>query len=477
MKYLKKFENDAAYQAYVATDYAKPNVSYCVSENEVHYNPWVETKLVVTYNVSTTSSPTKIANFARVSAFTEIEIDGVVQPTVVSAYTFSTTGEHTVKYTLRDNTTIEANLFYYYFSGITSVFIPNTVTSIGDDAFGRCSGLTSIDIPDSVVSIGERAFYSCLRLRSVTISNGTIGASAFSTCNISELTLKEGVTSIGEMAFWYNQISHLTIPDSVVSIGEQAFDSSYLLTGVTFGTGMTSIGDRVFSNCRGITSIGGVGSGASLIIPNHITSIGNNTFASCTGLTFVNIPSTVTSIGKYAFSYASALTDVYLDCSVIGEDAFDHCGVLSSVTFGSNVTTIGYEAFNRCLSLSSITVPNTVSAINDRAYANCSGLTSVSIDCASIGASAFTYCVALETINLGANVTTIASRAFNGTAGSVLATITSLATTAPTIANSAFMGVKTGGTLTVPSGSSGYDVWMGTGDYYLGKYNWTKVEQ
>jgi len=55
--------------------------------------------------------------------------------------------------------------------------------------------------------------------------------------------------------------------------------------------------------------------------------------------------------------------------------------------------------------------------------------------------------------------------------------ITSNATTAPTISYSTFKDVKSGGTLTVPSGSTGYDVWMGTGDYYLGKYNWTKVEQ
>lgn len=60
---------------------------------------------------------------------------------------------------------------------------------------------------------------------------------------------------------------------------------------------------------------------------------------------------------------------------------------------------------------------------------------------------------------------------------SSLETITSLATTAPTIDNTAFRNIKTGGTLIVPSGSTGYNVWMGTGNYYLGKYGWTKVEQ
>jgi hypothetical protein len=72
-------------------------------------------------------------------------------------------------------------------------------------------------------------------------------------------------------------------------------------------------------------------------------------------------------------------------------------------------------------------------------------------------------------------VTSIGDRAFYDCSG-LTSTICN-AITAPTIQNSTFQNVKTSGTLTVPSGSTGYDVWMGTGDYYLGKYNWTKIEQ
>lgn len=60
---------------------------------------------------------------------------------------------------------------------------------------------------------------------------------------------------------------------------------------------------------------------------------------------------------------------------------------------------------------------------------------------------------------------------------SSLTSITSNATTAPSIQSSTFQSIKTGGTLYVPIGSSGYDTWMGTGNYYLGKYNWTKADQ
>ena len=110
--YLKKFENHTQYETYTAsTEFITPNVSLCAQENEVHYNPYVEpieTRLVAKYNVTSTSNPTRIGY--STSGFSAIEIDGVVQPSVVSAYTFSTTGEHTVKYTLTDPTIIEHTL-------------------------------------------------------------------------------------------------------------------------------------------------------------------------------------------------------------------------------------------------------------------------------------------------------------------------------------------------------------------------------
>jgi len=247
--YLKKFETQAAYEA-AQSGLILPNVSLTVDNNTVHYNPSspvpptpTETRVVAKYNVTSTSSPTQIGYEQYTSGFSAIEIDGVTQPSVVSAYTFNTTGEHTVKYTLTNPTTI------------------------GDMAFGECGSLTSIDIPDSVTSIGSGAFDSCRSLKNIAI-------------------------------------------------------------------------------------------------PSGVTSIGNNAFIYCSGLT--------------------------------------------SCTIGSGVTSIGFGAFS-----------------------DCSGLIS----------------------------------------------ITSNATTAPTIQKGTFKRINTNGTLTVPIGSSGYDVWMQNANYYLGLYGWTKVEQ
>ena len=90
-------------------------------------------------------------------------------------------------------------------SGLTSVTIPNSVTSIGGRAFYNCRGLTSINIPNSVTSIGDEAFYNCRGLTSVTIPNSvtSIGQSAFTSCTaLTTVIIGNSVTSIGQNAFF-----------------------------------------------------------------------------------------------------------------------------------------------------------------------------------------------------------------------------------------------------------------------------------
>ena len=174
--------------------------------------------VVAKFSVDSTSSPTHIigANWDEggySSALTAIEIDGVAQQSLVSAYTFSTTGEHTVKYTLADTTTLGSYAFCSCYN-LTSVTIPNSVTSIGDDAFYDCDNLTSIVIPNGVTSIGYDAFAGCSSLTSIDIPSG--------------------VTSIGEYVFYScSSLTSIDIPSGVTSIGEYVFYNCTSLTSVT----------------------------------------------------------------------------------------------------------------------------------------------------------------------------------------------------------------------------------------------------
>ena len=171
--YIKLFETHSAYNTYITGgDAILPNVSYCEDQNGVHYNPWVETRVVAKFNVTDTSTEIPIANYmggptSTTDGIDEIEIDGVVQPTTKNTYLFGTTGEHTVKYTLSNPTTI-VNYGFEGCSDMVNITIPNTVTTIGDSAFYGCRSLTSATIGSGVTTIGNSAFSNCTSLTSVT---------------------------------------------------------------------------------------------------------------------------------------------------------------------------------------------------------------------------------------------------------------------------------------------------------------------
>ena len=169
--------------------------------------------------------------------------------------------------------------------GCKNTVIPNSVTSIGNSAFGECTGLTSIMIPNSVTSIGEEAFSVCTGLTSITIPNS--------------------VTSIGGSAFWgCSGLTSVEIPNSVTSIGVTTFAGCSGLTSVEIPNSVTSIGYGAFWNCTGLTSVE---------IPNSVTSIDYGAFQGCSGLTSVEISNSVTSIGGDAFSDCSSLTEVTVE--------------------------------------------------------------------------------------------------------------------------------------------------------------------
>ena len=244
-----------------------------------------------------------------------------------------------------------------------------------------------------------------------------------------KFTFEDNVASIGDYAFYQcSSLSSVTIPNSVTSIGTDVFYNCSSLTSIDIPSGVTTIGDYAFFGCCSLESV---------TIPNSVTSIGYGAFGNCSGLTSVTIPNSVTSIGDEAFFNCTSLPIEnnirYADTYAIG--AIDRTLTTYTLKEGTRFIdgngTVTSSCFGGCSNLTSITIPNSVISIGANAFYGCSSLTS----------------------------------------------ITSNATTAPTIQRGTFNNVKTNGTLYVPQGSSGYDVWMQNANYYLGKYGWTKVEQ
>ncbi len=234
----------------------------------------------------------------------------------------------------------------FYNTALTSITIPASVTSIGEEAFYSCDSLERLTIPASVTSIGEYAFEDCSNLTSVTFGEN-------SQC-----------TSIGNYAFWCcESLTSITIPSGVMSIGYSAFENCTKLTSITIPSGVTSIGSRAFSFCSSLASIV-VESGNTVYhsAGNCLIKTASKTLIAGCKNSVIPTDGSVTSIGDWAFYSCYSLTSITIPASVtsIGASAFEECSSLTSITIPSSVTRIGEWAFNYCNKLTSVTFENTM---------------------------------------------------------------------------------------------------------------------
>lgn len=262
----------------------------------------------------------------------------------------------------------------------------NTTYTLGDYEFsvsGTNATITSYSGTAETLNIP-----STLNYDGKTYKVTDIGKRAFYKCQLKNITIPNGVTSIGEEAFWCSySLKNITLPNSITSIGNKAFKECSALESVTLPNKIKSINSEVFYNCYSLKKI---------VIPNSVTSIGDSAFAVCRALTDVNLSNNITSIGSSAFSNCTGLTKINIPNKIKSIPNFFIAGCynLTNITIPSSVTNIGDGSFQQCSKLTSIKVPGSVTSIGSNAFWNSKSLKKIIIpkSVTKIGFGAFAIC-------------------------------------------------------------------------------------
>lgn len=224
-------------------------------------------------------------------------------------------------------------------SHISSIDLPNTITTIGDSAFYG-NEINNIVLPSSITSIGNYAFaYNRSTQLSLPEHLNSMGNNAFSNNKISDIVIPNSLSTIPNSAFAYNSSNSVTIPNSVTQIGDFAFDS-LSATNVVIPDSVVKIGTGSFQDNDKLTS---------LYISNKLTEISESAFNGSTSLQKVDIPNSVTKIDNYAF--------------------YNHNINKYTVNMSKNTTSIGKDAFSY-YSFSSF---DTLDTLNDKGIYNFNG--------------------------------------------------------------------------------------------------------
>ena len=390
-----------------------------------------------------------------------------------TAIVFDEVLEYYIPASLRSVTVTGGNILPYAFancSGLTEIFIPNTITEIGGSAFSGCTSLHSFAIPEGVKTIGNYAFSTCIDLTEITIPNSVteIGDYAFDRCSgLTEITIPDSVLTIGYRAlFGCSSLESITIPfigytaDATSSnyspfgvlFGSQIYEGANLiyqeyatdsrapvylpatlrsvtvtggiifkgsfyncsqLTSITIGDGVTRIEENAFYNCSGVSS---------LIIPDSVISIGASAFAGCSSLEQLTIPFENRDrripigyfFGKQSYSGGTAIKQTY-EGGTSSSTSYTYYipSTLRSVTITRGY--IPWYAFENCTDLTSITIEDGVTEIGDYAFVACKALTTIVIpdSVTRIGNNAFHGCSNLTSVIIGDGVTIIGAYAFD----------------------------------------------------------------
>ena len=365
-------------------------------------------------------------------------------PSKINGYPVKKIGNHAFEscysltsVTIPNSVTSIGEIAFRYCADLASVVIPDSVKIIGDCAFFGCLGLKTIELGHSVTSIGNSTFWGCSSLTDITIPNGvkSIGDSAFSGCSLTEITIPDTVTNIGDYAFYSCDLTSVTIPNSVKYFGESIFEQSNLQN--LYYEGSVAEWITVIKNsaddeyyCPPNSNAVNFYINGELTIPSDIAEIPAYAFENCKNLTNVTIPNSVISIGDYAFYECKSLTSVTIPNSVkyIGDSIFANLNLDTLNYEGSAeewLTIISNSADDEYYSPPNsnsenfyingdLTIPSDITEIPSYAFRNCKNLTAVTIpdSITSIGTWAFGNCYNLTSVTIPNSVKYIGDSIF-----------------------------------------------------------------
>lgn len=341
----------------------------------------------------------------------------------------------------------------------TTVILPDSIISIGDNAFMSCGAMTAINIPAAVNYLGVNPFAFCDSLTTIRVSPDhpdliVVDDVLYSKANkrlicypcglpFTSFTIPQGIESIGNNAFAGSYLENIILPDSILSIEDGAFEFCNYLTDITLPDSIAFIGGSPFWYCENLVSI--------TVSPNHpylevidgvlyskpdnrlvyypftlenpvfsvpegIRIINAGAFANCSSITKITLPKSIISIERNAFHQCRNLTSINLPDSIltIGAMAFSGCSSLANITLPCNVTSIEKGTFDNCALLQNIIIPDSVTSIGDDAFSNCNSLKEITLPqmVMSIGNNAFWGCDSLQSITISESVSYIGNNAF-----------------------------------------------------------------
>ena len=254
---------------------------------------------------------------------------------------------------------------------LTDVKLPAGVTTIGKQAFYKCSSLATVSGVENVANLGESAFESCEKLDGVVLNASLteLPKGLFRRCYSLNITLPDGITRLDEESLYGCKLEGFTLPEGLVTIGKGALQSTGLTT-LTLPASVRELESEALYSCSDL---------AELILNEGLEIIGEDALAYNKAAKKYVIPSTVTTIGKSAMANCKALEEVVLPegITAIPDYCFDRSQKLASLNIPSTVTSIGECAFQMCYALETIELPDGLESIGDNAFASCEALTGI----------------------------------------------------------------------------------------------------